>query len=91
ALQMACHTLGATMAGSSCSQELILGAVDPTVRLPTKTSEMFKVGEAVRYLSRSSSSWIPAVVKGHNEELPGNGVESPWLSYCLDVQPRAHP
>ena len=46
-------------------------------------------GEHVRYLSRTTGQWIPAVIQGHvMVPQPGGGSE---LHYNLDVQEAAHP
>ena len=47
-------------------------------------TEVFCFGEQVRYLSRSTGQWIPAVVQGHV-------MIGQELHYHLDIQESAHP
>ena len=51
---------------------------------PLTAQEVFCFGEQVRYLSRSTGQWIPAVVQGHV-------MIGQELHYHLDIQESAHP
>eukprot|EP00438_Fugacium_kawagutii_P028989 Skav211311 [mRNA] locus=scaffold3605:59806:60699:+ [translate_table: standard] len=56
----------------------------PSPAFPQDSPRVFCFGEEVRYLSRSTGQWIPAVVEGHV-------MIGQELHYQLDVQEAAHP
>lgn len=76
---------GGTMPLSGVPQQPCCEALPATL-----AQRVFKVGERVRYFSRTNAQWIPAVVLGHNAHGEGAGGVMAW-SYFLDVQSHAPP
>lgn len=85
--EAACEAVGTmwTMPQSGAPQQACCEA------LPAGLAQrVLKVGERVRYFSRTNAQWIPAVVLGYNAHGEGAGGVMAW-SYCLDVQKHASP